>query len=78
MLKNIIKCFKRTVNWNRYQIEITNQTQNQYLDFLIDPNFPKTYGNIREIATGQGDDYTTACSLDYPSFKKHYKLTATD
>ena len=26
----------------------------------------KTYENIRKIATGQGDDYTTGCLLDYP------------
>ena len=25
----------------------------------------KTYHNIRKIATGQGDDYTTGCLLDY-------------
>ena len=25
-----------------------------------------TYENIRKIATGQGDDYTTGCLLDYP------------
>ena len=24
----------------------------------------KTYENIRKIATGQGDDYTTGCLLD--------------
>ena len=24
-----------------------------------------TYENIRKIATGQGDDYTTGCLLDY-------------
>ena len=24
----------------------------------------KTYENIRKIATGQGDDYTTDCLLD--------------
>ena len=29
----------------------------------------KTYHNIRKIATGQGDDYTTSCLLDYPYFK---------
>ena len=27
-----------------------------------------TYDNIRKIATGQGDDYTTGCLLDYPYF----------
>ena len=36
----------------------------------------KTYENIRKIATGQGDDYTTGCLLDYPYFKKYYKLIA--
>ena len=31
----------------------------------------KTYENIRNIATGQGDDYTTGCLLDYSYFKDH-------
>ena len=26
----------------------------------------KTYDNIRKIATGQGDDYTTGCLVNYP------------
>ena len=48
--------------------------------FLDQPikNDLKTYDNIREVATGQGDNQTTACSLDYPYFKKYYKLIATD
>ena len=29
----------------------------------------KTYDNIRKIATGQVNDYTTGCLLDYPYFK---------
>ena len=37
-----------------------------------------TYDNIRKIATGQGDDYTTGCLLDYPYFKKTYKMIAVD
>ena len=36
----------------------------------------KTYENFRKIATGQGDDYTTGCLLDYPYFKNHYKMIA--
>ena len=28
--------------------------------------------NIRKIATGKGDDYTTGCLLDYPYFKDAY------
>ena len=37
-----------------------------------------TYENIRKIATGQGDDYTTGCWLDYPYFKDSYKMIAVD
>ena len=38
----------------------------------------KTYENIRKIATGKDDDYTTGCFLDYPYFKKNYKMIAVD
>ena len=38
----------------------------------------KTYENIRKIATGQGDDYTTGCLLDYSYFKDRYKMIAID
>ena len=37
-----------------------------------------TYENIRKIATGQGDDYTTGCLLDYPYFLDTYKMIAVD
>ena len=37
-----------------------------------------TYENIRKIATGQGDDYTTGCLLDYIYFKNYYKMIAVD
>ena len=37
-----------------------------------------TYDNIRKIAIGQGDDYTTGCLLDYPYFKKTYKMISVD
>ena len=36
------------------------------------------YENIRKIATGKGDDYTTGCLLDYPYFKDSYKMIAVD
>ena len=38
----------------------------------------KTHDNIRQIATGQGNDYTSVFLLDYPYFKKCYKLIAID
>ena len=37
-----------------------------------------TYDNIRKIATGRGDDYTTGCLLDYPYFANTYKMIAVD
>ena len=37
-----------------------------------------TYKNIRKIATGQGDDYTTGCLLDYIYFRNYYKMIAVD
>ena len=41
-------------------------------------NNKPTYKNIRKIATGQGDDYTTGCLLDYAYFRDIYKMIAID
>ena len=38
----------------------------------------RTYDNIRKITTGQIDDYTTGCLLDYPYFKNYQKMIAID
>ena len=37
-----------------------------------------TYENMRKIATGQGDDYTTGCLLNYQYIKDYYKKIAID
>ena len=36
----------------------------------------RTFDNIQKIATGQGDDYTTGCLLDYNYFNNYYKMIA--
>ena len=36
------------------------------------------YKEIRKWTTGQGEDYTTGCLLDYGFIKNHYRLTAID
>ena len=41
-------------------------------------NYIKTYENIAKITTGQGDDFTAGCLLDYNYFRKHYKMIAID
>ena len=33
-----------------------------------------TYDNIRKIVTGQGDDYSTGCLLDYNYFNNYSKM----
>ena len=38
----------------------------------------KRYEEIRKLATGQGEDYTTGCLLDYEYFKNHYRLITAD
>ena len=38
----------------------------------------KKYDEIRKIATGKGDNYTTGRLLDYQYFKDHYQLIAVD
>ena len=37
-----------------------------------------TYENIRKVATGQGNDYTTGCLLDYAYLKNYYQMIAID
>ena len=41
-------------------------------------NDSRTDDNIRKIANGQGDDYTTGCFVDYNYFKDYYKVIAID
>ena len=36
------------------------------------------YENIRKIAIGQGDNYTTSCLLDYIYFKSYRKMITVD
>ena len=41
---NLLKQLKQwgskwTINWNKYQSKVTQQTRNRNLDFLIDPSF---------------------------------------
>ena len=59
---------------NNYNIEIDGRN---FYDQPINDSV-KQYDEIRKISTGQGDDYTTDCLLDFPYFKKNYRLIAAD
>ena len=63
-----------TVEIKDYKIVINGEN---FFDQPIKNN-KITYDNIRKIAIGQGDDYTTGCLLDYPYFANNYKMIAVD
>ena len=74
---------ERTSHSNYYLPKVEIKNYNVKIDgrnFIDQPknNKIKTYENIRKIATGQGDGYTTCCLLDYPYFKENYKMIAID
>ena len=54
-----------------------NIDERKFFDLPIN-NDIKTYENVRKIGTGQGNDYTNGCLLDYSYFKENYKLIAID
>ena len=39
LLRQLKSGFKRTINWNNYQLKVSIKKRNQYLDYLIDPSF---------------------------------------
>ena len=39
LLEQLKTGFKRTINWNKYRSEMSNQTKNNNLNYLIDPKF---------------------------------------
>ena len=41
LLKQLEFGFKRTIYWNKYLAKTTNQEQNRYLDYLVDPSFQR-------------------------------------
>ena len=57
-----------------YKVRIDGQI---FFDQPLKSNL-RTYDHIRKIVTGQGDDYTTECLLDYNCFNEYYKMIAID
>ena len=68
------KYFPPRVNITDYNVLIDRRN---FYDQPINDQIKK-YDEIRKIATGQGDDYTRGCLLDYQYFKDHYQLLAID
>ena len=68
------KYFLSRVKIENYNIEIDGRN---FYDQPINDSI-KQYDEIRKISTGQGDDYTTGCLLDFAYFEKNYRLIAAD
>ena len=68
------KYFLPRLKIKNYNIEIDGRNfYDQSINDLI-----KQYDEVRKISTGQGDDYTTGCLLDFAYFEKNYRLIAAD
>ena len=62
-LENIKPVFKRTICWDKYRSEITTQTRNNNLDYLIDPTFRKI-NRLFVLLFKNGNDNPTINSFD--------------
>ena len=68
------KYFRPKIKIQKYKVEIDGRNlYDQAINDLI-----QQYDEIRKISTGQGDDYTTGCLLDFAYFKNNYRLIAAD
>ena len=68
------KYFLPRVKIENYNIEIDGRNfYDQSINDLI-----KQYDEVRKISTGQGDDYTTGCLLDFAYFKNNCRLISAD
>ena len=63
LLKQLRTGFKRTIKWNKYRLEMTNQTKSNNLNFLIDPTFTKV--NRLSVLSFENEN-------DRTSFSKYY------
>ena len=62
-LEQLKSGFKKTIKWNKYRSEMTNQTKTNYLNYLIDPTFTKV--NRLFVLSFENEE-------DRTSFSKYY------
>ena len=58
--------FKRLVYWNKCKVILKDYAANNYIR------------EVRKISTGQGNDYTTGCLLNFAYFENNYRLITAD
>ena len=73
------KYFLPRVEIKNYNIEIDGRNiYDQSINNQETHDSIKQYHKIRKISTGQGDDYTIGCLLDFAYFKNNCKLIVAD
>ena len=65
LTKSIIKNYNVIINGRKFY------------DQAIDSDI-KQYKETRKVTTGQGEDFTAGCLLDYDYIKNNYRLIAAD
>ena len=68
------KYFLPRIKIENYNIEIDGRN---FYDQPINDSI-KQYDEVGKISTGQGDDYTTGCFLDFFYFEKNYRIIAVE
>ena len=57
-LEQLKSGFKRTIKWNKYRSEMTNQTKTNHLNHLIDPGFTKV-NRLFDLSLENEEDRTS-------------------
>ena len=65
LLKGIIDNYNAIMNGKRFHGEVFHSDIKQYEE-------------IKKLTTGQGEDYTSGCLVDYDYIKNHYRLITVD
>ena len=73
-VNSLKKYFLSRVKIENFNIEIDGRN---FYDQPINVSI-KQYDEVRKVSTGQGDDYTTGCLLDFGYFEKKSRLIAAD
>ena len=63
LLEQLKTGFKRTIKWNKYSSEMTNQTKNNNLNNLVEPTFTKV--NRLFVLSFENEDDRTCFSKRY-------------
>ena len=61
--------FKRAIKWNEYNLEMTNQTKNNNLNYLIDATFTKV-NRLFVLSFENGNDRTSFSKYYLPNVQK--------